>query len=320
MVHEGKNYKSMGGPTPLDESWWKAVMEEAEAHLGAPKKKKQPKTPIQEIDSSDNTPEADWDQAKELYQQDQVIDLVVSGHNRGGLLVEGNGLQGFVPVSHLVADSKGCTDEEQETLLDSYAGRTLRLKVIECDPERGRVVFSERAALADPGRRIELLDSLKEGDCILGRITTITDFGAFVELGGIEGLIHISELSWGRVCHPKDVVSPGQEIEVCIVQIDRERSRVALSLKRLLSNPWETIHSRYQPGQIAEAVITNLVSFGAFARLEDGLDGLIHVSELNDDGKNIRPGDIFTEGQQVKVRILHIDPDRQRMGLSLYDG
>ena len=163
------------------------------------------------------------------------------------------------------------------------------------------------------------MNGLKEGDCIIGRITTITDFGAFVELGGIEGLIHISELSWGRVCHPKDVVSPGQEVEVCVVQIDRERSRVALSLKRLLSNPWDTINTRYQPGQVAEAVITNLVSFGAFARLEDGLDGLIHVSELQGNGDNIRPSEIFSEGQRVKVRILHIDSDRQRLGLSLYD-
>jgi ribosomal protein S1 len=131
-------------------------------------------------------------------------------------------------------------------------------------------------------------------------------------------LIHISELSWGRVQHPEDVVSEGQQVQVCVIQIDRQRSRVALSLKRLLPNPWDTIEETYQPGQITEAVITSVVSFGAFARLNSGLDGLIHASELGGNGRGVtKPEDILRKGQHVQVRILNIDPHRQRLGLSL---
>jgi small subunit ribosomal protein S1 len=245
--------------------------------------------------------------------------MEVTGHNRGGLLVENKDLLGFVPISHLVQISRKCDENKGfQKELDDYHGKTIRLKVIECDPNRGRVVFSERAAQTDTGSRIQLLDDLDEGDCVHGSITTITDFGAFVDLGGIEGLIHISELSWGRVRHPRDVVSEGQQIEVCVIQIDRDRSRVALSLKRMLPNPWDIAETQYQQGQIVEAVITSIVSFGAFARLNSGLDGLIHASELGNNGsEGAKPNDILHEGQHVQVCILHIDSKRQRLGLSL---
>jgi small subunit ribosomal protein S1 len=236
------------------------------------------------------------------------------------LLVEGEGLQGFVSISHLLDLNienveKGGFDPT--TLLSPYLGRPLTLKVIECDPERGRVVLSERAALAESGRRNILLETIRPNDCVRGVVTNITDFGVFVDLGGVEGLIHVSELSWGRVKHPADAVSVGAEIEAFVIQVDKERSRVALSIKRLTRNPWESAEKRYKPGQILEATITSIVQFGAFARLEEGLDGLIHVSELNHVSK-IDPRHILHEGDTVKVQVIQVNSDRQRLGLSLY--
>jgi len=325
MVNEQKTQKSLGGAPRVDDSWWMSILEDVEDRFASKnilqKKHTQNEQASRATETAekDSSNELDWEWAKGLYEQDQVIDLEVKGYNRGGLLVACKNLQGFVPVSHLIQIKRKCDDEEAlQKAFEAYVGKSLPLKVIECDPERGRIVFSERAAQTDPGRRIQLLDDLNEGDCVCGTVTTITNFGAFIDLGGIEGLIHISELSWGRVQHPNDIVSEGQQVEVCVIQIDRQRSRVALSLKRLLSNPWDTVEETYQPGQITEAIITSVVSFGAFARLESGLDGLIHASELGGNGNDDeRPDDILSKGQRVHVRILNIDPTRQRLGLSL---
>ena len=324
------------GPVPLDESWWAAVLEDVEAQYGP--KILPPQNPpsvegkvprgesSQNLDNSGGSKnqvtskEIDWAWVKRLYEQDLVIDLEVADHNRGGLLVGGDSIQGFVPASHLIGLSKKNQNKNRDTLLSPYIGRMLRLKVIECDQDRGRIVLSERAAQTDSGKRLELLNKLKVGDHMSGKVTTITDFGVFVDLGGVEGLIHISELSWGRVCHPNEIVSVGEEIDVHILQIDRIKTRVALSLKRLNPNPWESIHARYKPGQIVNATITNVVSFGAFARLDDGLDGLIHISEFGGRDALQSIKDTLSEGQTVIVSILHIDPERQRLGLSLHKG
>jgi len=262
-----------------------------------------------------DSPSVDWSKALEIYETDQTVDLLVTSYNRGGLLVAGDGLQGFVPVSHLVDVPTDVTDSED--WLVGYTDHSLRLKIIECDPERGRVVFSERAALAEPGTRNYLLQRLLPGDCVSGMVTNITDFGVFVDLGGVEGLVHVSEISWGRVHHPTDVVKVGQEVQVFVIHVDRERARIALSLKRLYPNPWETAETRYFPGQVTEAVVTSVVNFGAFARLEEGLDGLIHISEMDCDGDTKQPADLLKEGQHIMVRVLHVDGSRQRLGLSL---
>jgi len=205
--------------------------------------------------------------------------------------------------------------DDVEQWLSNYLHRTLDLKIIECDQDRGRVVFSERAAQSSPGSRNTLLGNLSPGSCARGLVTNITEFGVFVDLGGVEGLVHVSEISWGRVQHPSEVVSLGQEVVVYVIQVDPKRARVALSLKRMHANPWETAEDRYHPGQITEAVITSIVPFGAFARLEEGLDGLIHVSEIASDHP-VALADLV-EGQCVKVRILHVDAAKQRLGLSL---
>ena len=319
MVQESQHEESNGAPPPLDESWWQAVLAEEERLTVdtddlSEIEQRHPRfeTPLEE---EAGVHPIDWETAYRLYELDESISLKVTGYNRGGLLVNGTDLQGFVPVSHLVGIQDCAQDTEDK--LKEYFEKILQLKIIECDKARGRVVFSERAALSEPGQRNLLLNNLKPGDCICGRVTNITDFGLFVDLGGIEGLVHVSEISWGRVQHPADVVTIGQEIEVYVIHIDLERTRVALSLKRLNPNPWLTADRRYEPGQVIEAVVTSVVPFGAFARLEEGLDGLIHISEMGKDGSVNHPGQVLREGQRVQVRVLQVDCKRQRLGLSM---
>jgi small subunit ribosomal protein S1 len=304
---------------PLDEAWWETLLAEEEKYSPPTNQRtKQALIAETKIENSyvPKQAEVDWACVLHLYEFDETIDLSVSSFNRGGLLVDGNQLHGFVPISHLVDAPCELSEVEREILLSGYVGRSLSLKVIECDEARGRIVFSERAALAQAGRRNQLLDELKVDTCAHGVVTNITDFGVFVDLGGVEGLIHVSEISWGRVNHPNDVVHVGQEVNAYILQIDKERSRIALSLKRLCNNPWETAEKRYYPGQLVTAVVTSVVPYGAFARLEEGLDGLIHITEMDlDEGQT--PADSLEEGQIVHARILHIDSAKQRLGLSL---
>ena len=283
MVNEGQHLDVKGRPPALDESWWDAVFAEDENRSSSYNSMVHLQNEPNYKESNDPgvgaEPELlDWEYVLRLYEQDQVISMKVNSYNRGGLLVESEKLHGFVPLSHLLDFKEG--EEKKEGGLENYLDRTLQLKIIECNPENRRVVFSERAAKAEPGRRIQLLNHLQAGDRVSGIVTNITDFGVFVDLGGIEGLVHVSEISWGRVRHPTDAVALDQEVEVYVIRVDNERSRVALSFKRLQPNPLETAHSRYHPGQLAEAVVTSIVPFGAFARLEEGLDGLIHISEM----------------------------------------
>lgn len=310
MVAYKKIEKQM---SEVDEGWWESVLAEEERHSLSVDKQARVE---ESVKSESAKQDPDWNELRELYHQDRIVDLLVTGYNRGGVLVEGDGLYGFVPYSHLVDMAAKPEKQNREDELDAYVGRTLRLKVIECAPEDGRVVFSERAALAEPGKRMQLFDNLEPGQSISGNVTNITDFGVFIDLGGVEGLIHISELSWGRVAHPSQIVELGQDIDAQVLEISPERCRVALSLKRLLPNPWEKAGTDFAVGQVVPAVVTSVVSYGAFARLEVGVEGLIHASEMPLDGsKNVR--DVISEGQQVQVRILHVDSVHQRMGLSL---
>jgi small subunit ribosomal protein S1 len=312
-MDEGSQEDKGDRPPPMDESWWAAVMQD-ERSYDSSERQQMPDHVVDRIDSPGD-PE-DWSWAKQLFEDDDTVELPVIGFNRGGLLVEARSLRGFIPVSHLVDIRQGEVDEEREDFLTSKVGENLILKVIEHDPDRGRLVFSERAALAGPGRRTELLATLNPGECVCGVVTNITRFGVFVDLGGIEGLIHVSELSWGRVRHPNDVVKCGENLDVHVLQVDRDQGRVALSLKELLPDPWATVEGRYQVGEIVEGVVTNVVKFGAFVGIEEGLEGLIHVSELGD-GSLLHPRNVVHEGEQVRVRIIHIDAAERRLGLSL---
>jgi small subunit ribosomal protein S1 len=312
MVHEDQPHNIPEEPPDLGDSWWKAALSEGEEDLslgaGQIVDADQPGTVPSLI--TYNQPENDWDVVDRIYQMDEIVRLKVVGCNQGGLLVQGEKINGFVPCSHLLAGHKK----------KEYLQQTVELKVIEYDRDRCRVVLSERAAQAKAGTRIKLLDELVEGTCIPGVITTLTDFGAFVDLGGMEGLVHISELSWGRVDHPSDVVSVGDCMDVYILNIDRVENKVALSLKKMCPNPWETITERYHPGQIIEGVVKNIVSYGAFVRLEEGVDGLIHVSELGENGEDVSPWDVLEENQKISVEIINLDPKEQRLGLSLAEG
>ena len=251
-----------------------------------------------------------------LYHQDEIVEMTVTGYNRGGLLVVSEGLNGFVPCSHLVDLPFQPNEDRREDTLSLYVRRTLRLKVIECVPEENRMVFSERAARAEAGKRPALFNTIQVGQHITGEVTNVTEFGVFVDLGGVEGLIHISELSWGRVSHPGQICQVGQHVEVQVMEIAPERCRIALSLKRLLPNPWEFAQERYPVNTIVPAVVTALVAFGAFARLEEGLEGLIHASEIPlPPNKKIK--DVLLPGQSVQVRVLQVQSERQRLGLSM---
>jgi len=200
--------------------------------------------------------------------------------------------------------------------LQRLVGTRLQLKIIELDPEQRRFVLSERTSRLDEDRRQELLNTLSPGDICQGHVTNLCSFGAFVDLGGLDGLVHVSELSWGRVEHPRDVLEHDQPVEVYVLNVDRERGHVGLSIKRLQPDPWQSAEEHYQVDQVVKGVITHVVDFGAFTRVEEGLEGLIHVSELAE-GNFIHPRNVVQEGDVVDVRILSIDSDQRRMGLSL---
>jgi small subunit ribosomal protein S1 len=292
-----------------DDGWWASVLAEEESQATFPELKTQKS-------EDSGKPAPDWERAILLFNQDEIVSLTVTGHNRGGVLVEGEGLNGFVPCSHLLDMPVHSDGDCREESLSNYMGRTLRLKIIECVPEEGRLVFSERAARAEAGKRPELFNTIRIGQQLKGEVTNITEFGVFVDLGGVEGLIHISELSWGRVSHPNQICKIGQQIEVLVMEIVPERCRIALSMKRLVPNPWKTALERYPVNRIVPAIVTALVPYGAFARLEEGLEGLIHSSEIPLPPDAVIK-DLLSPGQNVQVRILQVDASRQRLGLSM---
>ncbi len=259
----------------------------------------------------------DWRKAEKLFEEGGVFEGPVAGHNKGGLLVYYGRIRGFIPASQLSGLSRRSSHDERMTMLSKMEGQKLLLKVIEVDRERRRLIFSERAASREwrEQRKEELLDELQEGDIRAGTVRNLCEFGAFVDLGGADGLIHISELSWQRVKHAREVLGVGDEVEVYVLRVDRDRKRIGLSLKRLQADPWHIAEETYEPGQVVKGEVTNIVDFGAFARIEDGIEGLIHVSELSDG--DFAPRDLVREGEVLYLKILSIDADRQRMGLSL---
>jgi len=260
--------------------------------------------------------DADWLTAQKLYESGETYEGEVVGHNKGGLIVHFGQIRGFVPGSQLASDQSGA-GTTREGQWNHLIGQRLSLKIIEIDRRRNRLIFSERVAVEEERRKQkeDLLSSLKEGDVLTGHVTSLANFGAFVDLGGADGLIHLSELSWSRVSHPGDLLRVGDEIEVYVLNIDAERQRIGLSLKRLQPEPWSQVLDEFEIGQIVDAKITKLANFGAFAQIGD-VEGLIHLSELTD--ANIaHPREVVQEGDQVSVKIIRIDPERRRIGLSL---
>ena len=331
--------------------------------------------------------EQGWRYLEKIMEADSTIDGEIMGFNRGGAIVEVEGVQGFVPMSQLVSVSRahfrdrqprpappaqeaprapavqpesaaaavtekpaegesapaGATEAKPEQPAQTEStgeaapqqpapeppapeedpraadiGRVLTLKVLEVNRSRNRAIFSERQALQEirDRQKARLIEELTLGEIRRGKVTGISSFGAFVDLGGADGLIHISELSWDSVEKPEDVVQLGQELDVYVLRVDAEDKKIALSLRRLQPEPWETIHERYRVGDIVDATVTKLTNFGAFARLEGSVEGLIHISELST-GMIGHPREAVREGEELRLKILRIEPDRRRLGLSL---
>ena len=263
--------------------------------------------------------EKDWERAEALMQSQDIFECPVDSYNRGGVIVRLGQVRGFVPASQLTSAPQGNSEEENDARYAALMGDTLKLKVIDIDRKRNRLILSERLAMREWRRqqKDQLLSSLHEGLVMEGVISSIADFGAFVDLGGADGLIHLSELSWNRVTHPNEVVKVGERIKVQILSVDVDRRRIGLSLRRLTPQPWEIIDNTYQIGQIVKGRITKLVNFGAFARLVDtGIEGLIHISELSE-RRVTHPKEVVAEGDVYDLRIIRIESDKRRLGLSL---
>ena len=284
--------------------------------------------------------EQGWSSLQKKQESGETIQGKIAGFNRGGAVVEAEGVQGFVPMSQLMSvprehfrqaqqreeapNAEGDADPpEPDTSpkVDPRAddiGKVLTLKVLEVNRSRNRAIFSERRAIQElrDERKAKLIQELTEGEVRTGKVTGISSFGAFVDLGGADGLIHISELSWNLVNTPEEVVKVGDTLDVYVLRVDAENRKIALSLRRLQPEPWETINERYRVGDIVNATVTKLTNFGAFARVEDSVEGLIHISELTQRMIN-HPREVVREGDEVKLKILRIEPERRRLGLSL---
>jgi small subunit ribosomal protein S1 len=261
--------------------------------------------------------EKSWRILQEQYEAGQVIGAEVVNYNKGGLLVNLDGVRGFVPASQ-VTEIRGGDDAQKQADMARLIGSQLQLKIIEINRHRNRLILSERQALQE--RRDEmkekLIEQLREGEVRQGRVSSICDFGAFVDVGGADGLVHLSELSWSRVRHPSEVLHVGQEVDVFVLGINADEKKIALSIKRTQAEPWSRVAAKYDVNQLVVGTVTQLANFGAFARIEDGIEGLVHVSELSD-ARISHPRQLVSEGQELLLRIIRIDPQRRRMGLSL---
>lgn len=286
--------------------------------------------------------ERGWKTLEKLLEAGETVDGKILGFNRGGSIVEVEGVQGFVPMSQLVSvprdvfttnrqesaeeapsegDAETQAEESQESTgptFDDFVGEELKLKVLEVNRPRNRAIFSERQAVRErrEAEKAKLIEELQVGEVRTGRVTGVSNFGAFVDLGGADGLVHISEMSWDNIRSPSDLVKVGDEVKVYVLKVDAENRKIALSLRRLEPEPWDTIHERFHVDDVVDGVVTKLTNFGAFARIEGSVEGLIHISELAN-RRIAHPRDVVQEGDEVKLKILRIEPERRRMGLSL---
>ncbi len=261
--------------------------------------------------------EKSWRRLQEIYEANDVIEAEVTNYNKGGLLVNLDGVRGFVPASQ-VSEIRGGDEASKQADMARLIGTMLPLKVIEINRHRNRLILSERQAIQERRdvMKERLIEELKEGEVRKGRVSSICDFGAFVDIGGADGLVHLSELSWSRVRHPSEVLKVGHEVDVYVLGINSQEKKIALSIKRTQAEPWSRVAAAYEVGQLVRGTVTQLANFGAFARIEDGIEGLIHVSELADE-RITHPKQVVSEGQELILRIIRIDPQRRRMGLSL---
>ena len=260
----------------------------------------------------------DWIEAEALLASGEIFEGEVIGYNKGGVIVPYGRIRGFVPISHLSDVTPGMGERRRQQRLARVRGEMIGVKIIEVDRHRHRLVMSQREAQREweDKKRGELMETLQPGETRIGRVSGMRDFGAFVDLGGADGLVHISELSWHRIDHPREVVKLGDEIEVYVLGVDKESGRISLSRKKLLPNPWDTVAQRYVQNQLVEGKITRILDYGAFAEIEPGVEGLLHISQLSRNPVE-DPRAIVKEGDVHLLRVVSIDQKRQRIGLSL---
>jgi small subunit ribosomal protein S1 len=262
--------------------------------------------------------EKDWIDAEKLLAEANPFDSKIIGYNKGGLLVPLGRLRGFVPASQISLVRRAALGgDTPDQRWGKMVGEAVKVRVIEVDRERHRLILSERAALQETRESLKdrLLGELKEGDVRTGRVTSVAEFGAFVNIDGADGLVHLSEISWERINHPNEVLRVGQEVQAKVISVDHERRRIGLSLRQLQEDPWMRKAKGLREGQLVEGKITHLTKFGAFARLDEDLEGLIHISELSEHRIN-HPKEVVKEGETVTLRVIKIDPERRRIGLS----
>ncbi|WP_298007937.1 MULTISPECIES: 30S ribosomal protein S1 [Anaerolinea] len=264
--------------------------------------------------------ETDWKKVEEMRDSKEVYHSKIIGYNKGGLIVPVFGLRGFIPASQISLSRRAAmgSGESPEQRWSKMVGEAIDVIVIEVDRERRRLILSERAATPETRETLKerVIETLTEGEIRTGRVTSLADFGAFVNISGADGLVHLSEISWDRIKHPSEVLEVGQEVKVKVISVDREKRRIGLSIRQTQNDPWLERAAKYQVGMLVEGVITRLTKFGAFARLEEDIEGLIHISEISE--KRIEhPKEVLKEGEKVTLRIVKIDPENHRIGLSL---
>ena len=252
-----------------------------------------------------------WDELQTAFDEEATITGVINGKVKGGFTVAINNIQGFLPGS--LVDVRPVRD------VDHLEGQELEFKLIKLDQKRNNVVVSRRAVMqeANSAQRDDLLASIEEGMDVTGYVKNLTNYGAFVDLGGVDGLLHITDMAWKRIAHPSDMLNPGDEITVRVIKFDKDSGRLSLGLKQLQEDPWASIKARYPNGHRVQATVTNLTDYGCFASIEDGVEGLVHVSEMSWTNKNIHPSKVVNVGDAMEVMILDVDQERRRISLGI---
>ncbi len=272
--------------------------------------------PVLSIDKARG--EQGWRILEKALENSETASGVITSSNRGGAIVDVNGIQGFIPVSQLVGQARELYQPDSQDYKEGFIGLEIEFKILELNRRRNRAIFSERLAMQEKkkAQKIKIINSLEVGSIHEGTVVGISNFGIFVDIGGADGLVHISELSWDPVKSPADMVNVGDKINAYILSIDKDISRIALSIKRLQSHPWLSVDEKFKVGEIVKGGVTKITDFGAFVRIASGVEGLIHISEFSNETVT-HPKEFVQEGQELEVRIVRIDAEKHRIGLSL---
>jgi len=260
-----------------------------------------------------------WENVERMLEEQEVVESKITGFNKGGLIVAVGGLRGFVPASQVSAMRRAISvGDTPEQRWGKMVNEPIVVRIVEVDRERRRLILSERAASAESRQSLKerVISELEQGKTYTGRVTSLADFGAFVNVNGADGLVHLSELSWERVQHPSEILEVGQEVKVKVINVDKEKKRIGLSLRQIDEDPWKSKIKKFSVGQLSEGVITRLTKFGSFSRIEGDREGLIHISEIADH-RIEHPKEVLHEGDVKTLRIIRIDPEQHRIGLSL---